>query len=119
LTSKSRESSTPLRRTWRPHSIRKAAAEEQDLKLKEKEKQIADLCQALEDAKRRSELGFQDLQGEVLDLDIQAAVERQFPTDRIGPVNKGAGRADIQQCARNDGLEDCGLILWQTKNAKN
>lgn len=99
--------------------IRKAAAEEQDLKLKEKEKQIADLRQALEDAKRRSELGSQELQGEVLELDIQAALERQFPADRIEPVVKGARGADIQQRVRNDRLEECGLILWETKNARN
>lgn len=100
-------------------AIRKHAAEEQDLKLKEKEKQIADLRAALEDAKRRSELGSQELQGEVLELDIQAALERQFPQDRIEPVLKGARGADIQQQVRNDRLEDCGLILWETKNAKN
>ena len=100
-------------------AIRKNAAEEQDLKLKEKEKQIADLRTALEDAKRRSELGSQELQGEVLELDIQAALERQFPADRIEPVPKGARGADIQQRVRNDRLEDCGLILWETKNAKN
>jgi len=100
-------------------AIRKNAAEEQDLKLKEKEKQIADLRAALEDAKRRSELGSQELQGEVLELDIQAALERQFPADRIEPVLKGARGADIQQRVRNDRLEDCGLILWETKNAKN
>jgi hypothetical protein len=99
--------------------IRKAAAEEQDLKLKEKEKTISDLRQALEDAKRRSELGSQELQGEVLEIDIQAALERQFPADRIEPVLKGARGADIQQRVRNDRLEDCGLILWETKNAKN
>jgi len=100
-------------------AIRKAAAEEQDLKLKEKEKTITDLRQALEDAKRRSELGSQELQGEVLELDIQARLERQFPADRIEPVAKGARGADIQQRVRNDRLEDCGLILWETKNAKN
>ena len=99
--------------------IRKAAAEEQDLKLKEKEKQINDLRQALEDAKRRSELGSQELQGEVLELDIQAALERQFPADLIAPVLKGARGADIQQRVRNDRREDCGLILWETKNAKH
>lgn len=99
--------------------IRKAAAEEQDLKLKEKEKQISDLRAALEDAKRRSELGSQELQGEVLELDIQAALERQFPVDQIVPVLKGARGADIQQRVRNERLEDCGLILWETKNAKN
>ncbi len=100
-------------------SIRKAAADEQDLKLKEKEKQIADLRTALEEAKRRSELGSQELQGEVLELDIQAALERHFPQDRIDPVLKGARGADIQQRVRNDRLEDCGLILWETKNAKH
>ncbi len=100
-------------------TIRKSAAEQQDLKLKEKEKQIADLRQALEDAKRRSELGSQELQGEVLELDIQAALERQFPQDRIEPVLKGMRGADIQQRVRNERLEDCGLILWETKNAKN
>ncbi len=99
--------------------IRKAAAEEQDLRLKEKEKQIADLRQALDDAKRRSELGSQELQGEVLELDIQAALERQFPQDRIEPVLKGARGADILQRVRNERLEDCGLICWETKNAKN
>jgi hypothetical protein len=100
-------------------AIRRSAAEEQGLKLKEKEKQIADLRQALEDAKRRSELGSQELQGEVLELDIQAALERQFPQDRIDPVLKGARGADIQQRVRNERFEDCGLILWETKNAKN
>jgi hypothetical protein len=100
-------------------AIRKAAAEEQDLKLKEKEKTITDLRQALEDAKRRSELGSQELQGEVLEIDIQARLERQFPADRIEPVAKGARGADIQQRVRNERLEDCGLILWETKNAKN
>ena len=100
-------------------AIRKAAAEEQDLKLKEKEKAIADLREALADAKRRSELGSQELQGEVLELDIQAALERQFPQDRIDPVLKGVRGADIQQRVRNERLEDCGLILWETKNAKN
>lgn len=100
-------------------AIRKTAAEEQDLKLKEKEKQISDLRAALEDAKRRSELGSQELQGEVLELDIQAALERQFSADRIEPVLKGVRGADIQQRVRNDRQEDCGLILWETKNAKN
>jgi len=99
-------------------AVRKAAAEEQDLKLKEKEKQIADLRQALEDAKRRSELGSQELQGEVLELDIQAALERQFPADRIDPVPKGMRGADILQRVRNERLEECGAIVWEAKNTK-
>jgi hypothetical protein len=100
-------------------SIRKTAVEEQALKLREKEKQIEDLRKALEDAKRRSELGSQELQGEVLELDIQAALERQFPHDRIEAVVKGARGADIVQRVRNERLEECGAIVWEAKNAKN
>jgi len=100
-------------------SLRDHLREEQELKLKEKEKQIEDLRQALEDAKRRSELGSQELQGEVLELDIQAALERQFPQDRIEPVPKGIRGADIIQTVRNERLEECGAIIWETKNAKN
>jgi hypothetical protein len=99
-------------------AVRRAVAEEQDLKLKEKEKQIADLRQALEDARRRSELGSQELQGEVLELDIQAALEREFPADRIEPVPKGMRGADIIQWVRNERLEECGAIVWETQNTK-
>ncbi len=98
--------------------IRKNIGEEQGLKLKEKEKQIEDLRKALEDAKRRSELGSQELQGEVLELDIQAALEREFPQDRIDPVPKGMRGADIVQRVRNERLQDCGIIVWETKNTK-
>jgi hypothetical protein len=99
-------------------AVRKAVSEEQDLKLKEKEKQIMDLREALNDAKRRSELGSQELQGEVLELDIQAALEREFPADRVEPVPKGMRGADIIQRVRNDRLEECGAIVWETKNTK-
>lgn len=100
-------------------SIRKTAAEEQALKLKEKEKQIEDLRKALDDAKRRSELGSQELQGEVLELDIQAALERQFPQDRIEPVPKGMRGADIVQRVMDGRGRECGSIVWETKNAKH
>jgi hypothetical protein len=100
-------------------AVRRTVAVEQELKLKEKEKQIGDLRRALEDARRRSELGSQELQGEVLELDIQAALERQFPADRVEPVPKGMRGADIIQRVRNDRLEECGAIVWEAKNAKN
>ena len=100
-------------------AIRKTAAEEQSLKLREKEKQIDDLRKALEDAKRRSELGSQELQGEVLELDIQVTLERQYPHDRIEPVPKGMRGADIIQHVHNGQQQSCGTIIWETKNTKN
>jgi hypothetical protein len=99
--------------------VRKAVGEEQALKLKEKEKQIADLRKALEDAKRKSEQGSQETQGEVLELDIQAELERLFPADVLEPVVKGARGADILQRVRNARLEECGRIVWESKNTKH
>jgi hypothetical protein len=46
-------------------SLRRTFAEQQDLKLKEKEKLIDDLRRALEEAKRKTEQGSQERQGEV------------------------------------------------------
>ncbi len=100
-------------------SIRKSAAEEQDLRLKQKEKTIEDLRQALDDAKRRSELGSQEQQGEVLEVDIQAAMERQFPLDRIEPVRKGQRGADITQVVVDGRGNACGTIIWETKNTRH
>jgi hypothetical protein len=98
--------------------LRQSLSEEQDLKFKEKEKQIDDLRKVIDDLKRKSEQGSQELQGEVLELDIQASLEREFPHDRIEPVAKGSRGADIVQRVRNARLEDCGTIVWETKNTK-
>lgn len=99
-------------------SLRGQLAEEQDLKLKQKEKQIEDLRKALEDAKRRSELGSQELQGEVLELDMQTTLQHTFPHDRIQPVPKGMRGADILQHVINGQLQECGAIIWESKNTK-
>lgn len=99
-------------------NLRQVLGEEQQLKFKEKEKQIDDLRKVIDDLKRKSEQGSQELQGEVLELDIQASLEREFPHDRIEPVAKGSRGADIVQRVHNARLEDCGAIIWETKNTK-
>ncbi len=99
-------------------TLRTQFAEEQNLKLKEKEKQIDDLRKSLEDAKRRSELGSQELQGEVLELDMQTTLQHSFPHDHIQPVPKGMRGADILQTVINGQLQECGTIIWESKNTK-
>jgi hypothetical protein len=98
-------------------SLRRGFAEQQDLKLKEKEKLIDDLRRALEEAKRKTEQGSQERQGEVLEIDVQGELERRFPHDVVSPVPKGARGADLVQEVR-DGVRPCGLIVWETKNTK-
>lgn len=100
-------------------AIRRMASEEQALKIKEKDKQIEDLKKLLEEAKRKSEQGSQELQGEVLELDLQAELERRFPHDVIRPVPKGVRGADLVQEVRNGALQPCGTIIWETKNTRH
>jgi hypothetical protein len=98
--------------------LRQSLGEEQSLKLKEKEKQIEDLRKVIDDLKRKSEQGSQELQGQVLELDIQGALEARFPQDVIKPVPAGARGADLIQQVRNGALRPCGSIIWETKNTK-
>jgi hypothetical protein len=100
-------------------SLRQLLAAEQDLKLKEKEKQIEDMKRVIDDLKRKSEQGSQERQGEVLELDIETALAQHFPLDQIAPVKKGARGADVIHTVRNDALEVCGRIVWEAKNARN
>ncbi|GAB4464733.1 MAG: hypothetical protein OHK0044_02580 [Burkholderiaceae bacterium] len=106
------------RREWED-KVRVLAAEEQRLKLQEKDKTIEDLKKLLEEARRRSEQGSQELQGEVLELDIQAALAAQFPRDLIRPVPKGAAGADLLHEVRDAALASCGTIVWETKNTRH
>jgi hypothetical protein len=99
-------------------TLRRGFAEQHDLKLKEKEKLIDDLRRALEEAKRKSEQGSQERQGEVLEIDVQAELERRFPQDIVSPVPRGARGADLLQEVRDGALRACGLIIWETKNTK-
>lgn len=99
--------------------LRELIGQEQSLKLAERDKQIEDMKKVIDDLKRKSEQGSQELQGEVLELDIQAALERQFPHDRIQPVPKGVAGADLIHEVCNAQGQSCGRIVWETKNTKN
>jgi hypothetical protein len=94
-------------------------AEQQQLKLKEKDKLIEDLRSALEEARRKSEQGSQERQGEVLEIDVEAELARRFPQDAILPVAKGARGADIVHEVRDRVMRVCGTIVWETKNARH
>lgn len=98
--------------------VREQIDEAQHLKLKEKEKQIEQLREALEEARRKTQQGSQELQGEVLQLDIEVALRQQFPQDEIRPVPKGIRGADLVQEVRDTRGRSCGLILWEVKNTR-
>jgi hypothetical protein len=98
--------------------LRRVAAEQYSLKLKEKDSQIGDLKSLLEEARRKSEQGSQERQGEVLELDLEETLQRNFPCDLIRPVPKGMRGADLIQEVRDGALQPCGTIIWESKNTR-
>ena len=100
-------------------TLRRGYAEQQDLKLKEKDKLIDDLRHSLEEARRKSEQGSTQRQGEVLELDVEAELARRFPHDLISAVAKGARGADLIHEVRDAALRACGTIVRETKNTRH
>ncbi len=95
---------------------KKKADEEWDLKYRQMEKQLQDTKNALSEAKKKAEQGSQQNQGEVLELELEDCLKREFPYDEIEEVKKGQRGADVKQMVKNYS-DDCGLVLWETKNA--
>lgn len=96
----------------------KKTSEEHRLKDLEKEKVINDLKKALEEAKRKAEQGSQQLQGEILELDLETTLRTAFPHDTIEPIAKGTIGADIRQVVKSPKGRVCGSILWESKRTK-
>jgi len=104
-------------------AIRKQAAETateaERLKLAEKEKVISDLQLQITALKQKAEQGSMQLQGEVLELDLESQLAGAFPYDAIEPVSKGVRGGDIHQRVHTNTGHDCGMILWEAKRTKN
>lgn len=99
--------------------VQKAADEKQRLNLAAKEKTITDLQKALDDAQRKAAQGSQQLQGEILELDLEEALAGAFRDDMIHPIAKGVNGADISHVVRSQSGVECGIILWEIKRTKN
>jgi len=98
---------------------RKEAADEQKLKVMEKEQTIAAMQKQIEDLKRRAEQGSQQLQGEVQELELENLLRMKFPFDAIEPVPKGEYGGDVLHRVVGTGGQSGGTILWEFKRTKN
>ncbi len=97
----------------------KTADERQRLNLAARDKTISDLQKSLEEAQRRASQGSQQLQGEILELDLESELMSAFREDEIEPVAKGVRGADIIQSVRTPAGTPCGVMLWEVKRTKN
>lgn len=99
-------------------AAKKEAADERALKDAEKDKLIGDLTRQADDLKRKLEQGSQQTQGEVMELELEDVLRRQFPYDEIVPVPKGVHGGDVLHHVHDAGGCLCGTILWESKRTK-
>ena len=89
-------------------AIASAAAEEQRLRLSEKEKLIGELYKQIEALKQKAEQGSQRLQGEILELEVESLLKEKFFSDEIRPISNGVRGADLLHRVRTTSGPACG-----------
>jgi hypothetical protein len=90
-----------------------------NLRVAEKDQLIASMQNTIADLKRKAEQGSQQLQGEVLELELESLLKAKFPFDSFDPVPKGEFGGDLVQRVVNASGVPCGSILWESKRTKN
>lgn len=96
----------------------KKTEEEHRLKDLEKDKKLQDTLKQVEELKTKMEQGSQQSQGEVLELEMEKILKHEFPSDNIAEIKKGERGADIVQTVIDRNGKTCGIIIWESKNAK-
>ncbi len=89
------------------------------LKMREKDDQLANMKRQIDELKRKSEVGSQEAQGEALEHQLQEYLESNFPFDKFDEIKKGVRGADVLQVVHNASGKECGVILWESKNTKD
>lgn len=88
------------------------------LKDKEKDQLIESLKKSLDEAQRKASVGSQQLQGEVMEIELEEILRREFPVDEMSEVKKGARGADLIQLVKDQIGRDVGKIIWESKRTK-
>ena len=98
---------------------RREAEDGMKLKVAEKDQTISSMQQKIEELKQKAEQGSQQLQGEVLELELENLLRGKFPFDVIEPVPKGEFGGDALHRVNSQSGVPCGTILWESKRTRN
>ena len=92
--------------------------EKYNLQTAEMRKQLEDTKKALTEAQRKAQQGSMQTQGEVMELALEEILKANFSHDEIKPVPKGVNGADIVQIVHTPAGQECGSIVWESKQTK-
>lgn len=98
--------------------IRNQERERAEFEKLDLQKRLDDVNSQLAEAQRKTHQSSQQLQGEVLELTLEAGLERAFPLDTIEEVKKGARGGDVVQRVMTRSGQSAGILLWEAKRAK-
>jgi len=98
--------------------IEKKVNEQHRLKDREKDKLIETMKTQIEELKRKAEQGSQQMQGEVLENELEELLKTKFRHDIVLPVPKGMRGADVIQKVITSSGQPCGTIIWESKRTK-
>ncbi len=99
--------------------IRTQEQQRSQLEKAELQKKIDDMAAKLAEAQAKAGQGSQQLQGEVLELALEDSLRRTFPMDVIEEVKKGQRGGDVVQRVMTRTGQPAGIILWETKRARD
>jgi hypothetical protein len=99
-------------------AARRDASEEFKLQLMQSELKQRELADQITDLKRKSEEASQRVQGEVLELDVEAQLRSRYPRDEFAEVGKGIRGADITHRVLAPSGVACGTIIYEVKRTK-
>lgn len=102
----------------RDAKIRSQEQAHSQLEKAELQKKLDDVTAKLHEAQSKASQGSQQLQGEVLELAVEEGLRRAFPLDAIEEVKKGQRGGDVLQRVMTRTGQPAGIILWETKRAK-
>ncbi|MBI3103610.1 DUF2130 domain-containing protein [Candidatus Daviesbacteria bacterium] len=97
---------------------RRQADEENQTKILEKDKKLNDALKQIDELKNKIQQGSQQIQGEVIELELERILINEFPQDIIQEVKKGERGADIIHEVIDKRGRKSGTILWESKNAQ-
>jgi hypothetical protein len=101
------------------NDVKNKSDEEHKLKMAEMQKQLTDARKSNEEMARKLDQRSQQLQGEVLELDLEKTLRDTYIFDSIEPIGKGIHGADIRQIVKTQRGNVCGIILWEVKQQKS
>lgn len=98
---------------------RQEAADEVKLKVMEKDQVIQAMQRQIEELRRKSEQGSQQLQGDVQELELESILSSRFTQDTVTRVPRGEFGGDVVHRVLSHAGNVCGSILWESKRTKN